>query len=91
MVMMLAKKVTVFEGYISGDYECFCLSKVPFKEWVENQRELHKIDVDDEEAFWKWHKKAEDLTLYPSNFFPKECTEGKWQFKISVEAKRVNP
>lgn len=65
-------KVTDFVGYLSGDFECFCLSKVPFEEW------------------WKWHRKHEALTLYPSHFFPEECKKGRWKFTISVQAERVD-
>lgn len=84
----MKKKVVKFEGYMSGDYECFCLSRVPFEKWVEKQRELEKIEREDEAAFEKWHKELEALTLYPSNFFPSECKRGKWRFTITVEANK---
>ena len=84
----VSKKETIFIGYISGDYECFCLSKVPFKEWCEHQQKMPRSR--DEKKFWAWHKAHEALTLYPSRFFPEECKEGKWKFKIIVEAVKEN-
>jgi len=73
---------------MSGDYECFCLSKVPFNEWVEHCRKM-PVQEKGETAWWKWHKAHEALTLYPSLFFPKECEEGKWKFTIKVEAEKI--
>ena len=69
-------KTTEFVGYISGDYECFCLSKIPFEEWIklEANRKYESCDMFD------------PMLLYPSYFFPEECKNGKWEFKITVEA-----
>jgi hypothetical protein len=78
------RKETVFDGFISGDYECFCLCKIPFEEWVEQGRKLPRRG--DKKIFLKWHEKLEALTLYPDKFFPKECRQGKWKFTITVEA-----
>ena len=41
------KKVTEFEGYVSGDYECFCLSKIPFSKWKKTQKEDVLLYPDD--------------------------------------------
>jgi len=67
--MTVEKKVTEFTGYVSGDYECFCLSKITFKKW----------------------RKAQDdsVLLYPNEFFSDKMQEGKWKFKITVEAEKV--
>lgn len=81
----MVEKETVFEGYMSGDHECFCLSRVPFAEWVEHAKKMPTREKG-EKAFWKWHKEHKALTLYPSYFFPKKCREGKWKFKITIEA-----
>jgi hypothetical protein len=32
------KKTTTFTGYCSGDYECFCLSDIPFPKNVQNKK-----------------------------------------------------
>ena len=76
-VSLKKEKVTEFEGYMSGDCECFCLSKVPFQEWlrVTHQRSIPRY--------------PDPLLLYPSVFFPEECKNGKWKFKITVEATKV--
>lgn len=84
------RKETVFDGYMSGDYECFCLSKVPFQEWLKKQKELYNVKRNDEKAFTAWYNEFKDLTLYPSRFFPKECEKGRWQFKIIVEAEKLD-
>ncbi len=70
------KIVTKFEGYISGDYEGFCLSKIPFKEWA---KQLSKNQ-----------NKDEDL-LYPNAFFKglDDDHNIKYRFKITVEAKLI--
>jgi len=87
----MTQKVTWFVGYLSGDYECFCLSKVPFKKWVERHRKLSKIDIDadDGKQYAREYKKIRKLLLYPDYFFPKETKQGKWRFKITVEAEKV--
>lgn len=87
----MRKKVTKFEGYLSGDYECFCLSKIPFEEWKKRQRKATKIDidVDDGKKYAREYKKIRDLLFYPSLFFPDETRKGKWRFKITVEAEEV--
>ena len=76
-VSLKKEKVTEFEGFLSGDFECFCLSKVPFKEWlkVTQQRSIPRY--------------PDPLLLYPSDFFPEGCKNGKWKFKITVEATKV--
>ena len=71
-------KVTEFEGFLSGDCECFCLSKVPFKELV---RVTLKGSIP---VYY-----PDALLLYPCDFFPKDCKNGKWKFKITVEATKV--
>ena len=71
------KKITEFEGYVSGDYECFCLSKVPFEEWARRERtEINVVYPD-------------PLLLYPNAFFPEKTKQGKWKFKITVEATKI--
>ena len=67
-------RVTNFEGFMSGDYECFCLSRIPFEEWVKKER----LPEDDEV-----------LLKYPNSFFPKGCNKGKWKFTITVKAEKV--
>jgi hypothetical protein len=67
------KKVTEFEGYISGDCECFCLSKIPFEEWAKKN----------------WKTWSDPDLLYPGDFFPKELRNKKCRFKITVEAEIV--
>ena len=84
MMVKIKKRITYFEGYMSGDYECFCLSKIPFEEWCKRKREMPH-DCSDKE-FMEWHTKMDLLTLYPSKFFPKECDNGKWKFTITVQA-----
>ena len=74
------KKETEFEGYVSGDYECFCLSKVPFDQWTKIQHKRMKAGD---------YPYPDPLLLYPNDFFPKEAREGKWRFKITVEAEQV--
>lgn len=86
--MTTETKVTEFVGYVSGDCECFCLSKVPFEEWAEHSKKM-PTRAKGEKAFWKWHTEHEALTLYPHLFFPKECKKGKWKFKITVQAEKV--
>jgi len=74
------KKVTEFTGYISGDYECFCLSKIPFEEWVEKERKRvckRKVVYPDPDL------------LYPDDFFPEEAEEKLCKFKITVEVEEV--
>ena len=78
----MAKKETTFEGYLSGDYECFCLSKVPFEEWTKIKTERSK------KKDYPW---PDPLLIYPDQFFPEETEEGKWKFKITVDAERIKP
>ena len=84
----LAFQTTKFEGYLSGDHECFCLSKIPFEKWVEHAQKM-PIPSKGEKAWWKWHEEHEALTLYPSHFFPKKCKEGRWKFTVSVQAEKI--
>ena len=81
VVDVTEKKVTEFEGFVSGDSECFCLSKIPYEEWV-------KIPF--EEKFDPENMSMDKYLMYPHVFFPEECREGKWKFKITVEAERVD-
>ncbi len=75
------KKETIFEGYMSGDCECFCLSKVPFAEWQHLRLERRKAgDI----LFY-----PDPLLFYPSEFFPSEAHTGKWRFKIVVEIEQL--
>ena len=78
--MNKAVKVTEFVGFMSGDFECFCLSRIPFKDWVKKPGCYPDPDL-----------------LYPDELFPVECNEDEgledrqlWEFKITVEAVRVN-
>ena len=80
-------KTTEFEGYISGDGECFCLDKRSQEEkGVQEQRILASGNFDGQ------FKEDEKNRLYPNDFFPKECAplmsdkRGKFKFKITVKA-----
>ena len=73
-------KTTEFVGYVSGDYECFCLSKIPFEEWVEVRRERSKKEE---------YPYPDPLLMYPGEFFPEVCNNGKWAIKITVEVEKV--
>lgn len=85
---MKAKKVTEGEGYVSGDYECWCIHDVTFNEVQVRTR--------------KWlDSRGEDgmppESVYPSDFFPesiKNDTEGfdyskKVRYKIIVEVEHI--
>ena len=78
------KRITNFEGYMSGDSECFCLSKIPFNDWCKIQKTMPHEGTDKE--FMDWHNRVKLLIQYPSKFFPEECRKGKWKFIITVEA-----
>ena len=73
-------KITEFVGHMSGDLECFCLSKVSPEEWVKIETKRFK----NRETVY-----PDPLLLYPSVFFPKECKEGKWKFTIVVKAEKL--
>ena len=47
-------------GYVSGDYECWCIHPVPFEEWCKQRHERRENDA------------VEDLedSVYPSDLFP---------------------
>lgn len=74
-------KITEFEGYISGDYECFCLSKIPFKEWAK-LNDMRKLSA---KGIRKREEYLESVLLYPNTFFPEDAKDKKCRFKISVE------
>lgn len=52
------KKVTEGEGYISGDYECWCINPLPFNQMNDASSD-DWIDLDDER-------------VYPDEFVPLE-------------------
>jgi len=69
-------RVTNFEGFVSGDFECFCLSRIPFEDWSKKERSYEEDEV---------------LLKYPNSFFPEGCNEGKWKFTITVKAENIEP
>ena len=83
-------KVTEFEGYVSGDGECFCLD-VRSKEEKENQpiQERYGLNAEDMAKIWE---ENENNRLYPNDFFPEECAplisdkREKFKFEIVVTA-----
>jgi len=78
-------KTTEFEGYMSGDGECFCLSKKPYKDFIDYS------NMSESEISQAMKEEYENI-LYPSAFFPDECApimsdkREKFKFKITVEA-----
>jgi hypothetical protein len=72
---MKQEKKTEFTGYLSGDYESFCLSKIPFDEWV-------KVDAENKDL-------NDELLLYPSDFFSSGWKDKKMKFTIIVKAELV--
>jgi len=83
----MAKKTTTFIGYIGGDCECFCLHKESSAEFDERLKKIPSPD--NKEAFEKWIEEEDVYSLYPNDFFPKECRQGKWKFKITIEAIKI--
>ncbi len=83
---MKAKKVTEGEGYISGDWECWCIHDVPFKEWKE--RVLNCIRNDGSES---------PEGVYPFDFFPPDLEldedgfdyDKKIKYKVTVEVEHI--
>ena len=85
---MKAKKVTEGEGYVSGDYECWCIHDVPFDAVQERMRSWLDKDGEGEEP---------PESVYPPDFFPSsDWLDGvgfnytrKVRYKITVEVEHV--
>jgi len=45
------RKVTEGEGYVSGDYECFCIHPMPFDEWRKASGEERHKSIYPEDLF----------------------------------------
>ncbi|MHA1268046.1 MAG: hypothetical protein ACTSRS_22700 [Candidatus Helarchaeota archaeon] len=74
---MKIKKITEFVGYISGDGDCFCLSKVSYEEY---NRIFDEVFLGKRDA-----EILKDLLMYPDDFFPEVDEDKKWKIKITVE------
>lgn len=72
-------KITEGEGYIGGDYECWCINPVPFDE-------ITSIEDHD-----KWLE-LDDKRVYPDDFTPdelEEYEEPKVRYKIIFEVEII--
>lgn len=78
-------KTTEGVGYISGDYECWCIHPVPFDEWKD--RDLFEV-----------RKELPD-SIYPSDLFPLALDldfekdgfdyDRKVRYKVTVEVEHI--
>lgn len=85
---MKAKKITEGEGYVSGDYECWCIHDIPFEAVQKRMRVWLNNDGEGDEP---------PEGVYPSNLFPKSgWLDGKGfnykkkvRYKVTVEVEHV--
>ena len=73
------EKTTTFEGYMAQQDDYLVLCKLSFEEWKKVQWDrIHKRE----------YPQPDPLLCHPRKFFPDECYEGKWRFRITVEAEK---
>lgn len=82
---MLVKE-TEGEGYVSGDYECWCIHPVPFDEWKEldarTELSVYPSDFFPPDLFWS------DVEAYGDSAEPaEECMDysRKVKYRVRVE------
>ena len=83
---MKASKITEGEGYVSGDYECWCIHDIPFEK-VQERMHTWLTEEGDEPP----------ESVYPSDMFPQSETlnkkgfdySKKIRYKVTVEVEHV--
>lgn len=85
---MKKSKVTEGVGYLSGDYECFCLSKIPFEEWTQKHQELLGSGLSGK-GWDKIGELDEKNLSYPNDWFPKGFDDKKVRYRITIELEEV--
>ena len=73
-------KITEGEGYIGGDYECWCINPVPFETMTRFPR--------DSETTWSEYLELDDKRVYPDTFVPDELEtfdEPRVKYRVTFE------